>query len=137
MTPGPDLFVATRSYDLPPKWDGRPVDWSEWRPARELFICPPPPREPCRECKSTAPSLFNVGVVQPLPGETFEVDRVKRTKSGREYVSGKVAKPAWPLVRLHLFRCPDCLHDTVFDTVTDEWWDLDPSDYEPEGSRAP
>ena len=108
-----DLFSLTRTHDLPPKWDGRVVAWSTWHPARELFICPPPKPEPCRACKSTAPSTFTAGVVHPLAGETVMVDRVKTTVSGREYVAGKMAKAAWPVVRLHLFRCTDCGHDVV------------------------
>ena len=27
-------------------------------------------------------------------------------------------------------RCSDCGHDAVWDTVTDQWWDLDDRDYQ-------
>jgi hypothetical protein len=40
------------------------------------------------------------------------------------------------LRRLDAIRCQDCRHDQVWDTDTDEWWDLDHTDYGTEGSTA-
>lgn len=81
---------------------------------------------------------MSVGVVHPLPGETVQVDRVKRTRSGREYLSGteKMARLAHPVVRLTAFRCPTCLLDNVWDQFENQWWELDSSDYQDDGSYA-
>lgn len=61
---------------------------------------------PCSQCKSTRPQETAYGYRDNIPGV------------------------------LVAFRCPDCLHDVVVDPHTDEWWDLDDSDYGPEGSTA-
>lgn len=79
--------------DLPPKWDGRRVDWSEWN-TDPMFVCgrPQPPAPRCEGCGSAARQAASRGTVYPLDGEMFETHepRVKRTRSGREYVAGTV-----------------------------------------------
>lgn len=136
-----DLFTATREHDLPPRWDGRTVTWEPWRAPADMFVCPPARgrgRDRCTRCGSTAAQALTAGIVHPLPGDTVATDRVRRTsRTGREYVSGTMAVPAWPVIRLHAFRCPHCLHDTVWDCEQDQWWDLDPGDYGPDGSTDP
>lgn len=140
---GPDLFAITRTHDLPPRWDGRRVEWEGWRDQHDVFVCGPAARrvDLCQRCSSQKRPVTNIGVVHPLPGETFPVESTitKRTRSGREYTKTlpPVNKPAWPLVQLHVFRCQDCRHDTVWDTSADEWWDLDPTDYDDTGSDRP
>ena len=134
MTPDPERRVAMHQQtrltlwarnDLPPKWDGRRVDWSEWH------------TDPMFACGRPAPSL---GTVYPLDGETFETHepRVKRTRSGREYEAGTttVARRARPGVRLVASRCPDCGLDTVVDRTSghQQVWTLDESDYGDAGS---
>lgn len=55
----PDL---TTTFDLPPKWDGRPVIWDEvWDEAPRLFICPPPKDQHTCNCGSTWSPLMKTG----------------------------------------------------------------------------
>lgn len=115
MTDGLDLFAATREHDLPPKWDGAATSWGDWDEMGTV-LCSKVKREPCDRCGSTTQPRVAVGFTIP-------------TRSG-------------PVVhlherRLHAFRCPGCLHDTVWDMSTGEWWDLDPTDYDDEGSNPP
>ena len=129
--------------DLPPKWDGRRVDWSEWN-TDPMFVCgrPQPPAPRCEGCGSAATQAASRGTVYPLDGEIFETHepRVKRTRSGREYVAGTVtvARRARPGVRLFASRCPDCGLDTVvgYTSEPEQVWTLDESDYGDEGSTA-
>ena len=128
--------------DLPPKWDGRRVDWSEWDTA-PIFVCPPPTAPRCEGCGSAARQATSRGTVYPLDGDMFETHepRVKRTRSGREYVAGTVtvARRARPGVRLFASRCPDCGLDTVVDYTSEpeQVWTLDESDYGDAGSVPP
>lgn len=140
-----DLLTLVREYDLPLKWDGRRVVWRGWTdPYAGVFICGrrgATNRTVCTGCGSTEPCVMNIGTVHPLPDETFTsrplVERT--TKSGRVYVKdgAPVTRAAWPVIRLCVFRCPGCKQDSVWDTTTGEWWDLDHTDYGPEGSNAP
>ena len=133
-----------RRHDLPPRWDGRIVRWSEWDTS-PAFVCGPrgPVRASrCEGCGSTASNATSRGTVYPLAGEMFEKHepRVKRTRSGREYVAGTVTVARWarPGVRLFASRCPDCGLDTVVDYTSEpeQVWTLDESDYGDEGSIA-
>ena len=144
-------FVGTQTRltlwarnDLPPKWDGRRVDWSEWN-TDPMFVCgrPQPTAPRCEGCGSAARQAASRGTVYPLDGEMFETHepRVKRTRSGREYVAGTVtvARRARPGVRLFASRCPDCGLDTVVDYTSEpeQVWTLDESDYGDAGSVPP
>ena len=128
--------------DLPPKWDGRRVDWSEWD-TDPIFVCPPPTAPRCEGCGSAARQVTSRGTVYPLDGEMFETHEplVKRTRSGREYEAGTttVARRARPGVRLVASRCPDCGLDTVVDRTSghQQVWTLDESDYGDAGSVHP
>lgn len=121
----PDLLVQSREHDLPPKWDGHPVEWDGWSEASDIFICPPPGDEPCHMCGSVRRGLITGGTVTADWPDGVAAIRQARL---RERVT------RW---RLSVFRCPDCRHDTVWDMRTDQWWDLDHSDYGPDGSNAP
>ena len=153
MTPDPERRVAMHQQtrltlwarnDLPPKWDGRRVDWSDWDTSA-VFICGPTRarQQRCEGCGSTASRATSLGTVYPLDGETFETHepRVKRTRSGREYEAGTttVARRARPGVRLFASRCPDCGLDTVVDRTSghQQVWTLDESDYGDAGSVHP
>lgn len=133
MRKQPQLTLWARN-DLPPKWDGRRVDWSEWD-TDPIFVCQPPTAPRCEGCGSAARQATSRGTVYPLDGEMFETHepRVKRTRSGREYVAGTVAvaRRARPVVRLFASRCPDCGLDTVVDYTSEpeQVWTLDESDY--------
>lgn len=106
------------AYQLPARWDGRDVEWRAWTSTEGIVMCPPPPRQPCEQCRSTAAPWMNTGIVRP-PATPGVVN----------------LRPS--LALLSAFRCPDCLLDTVWDRDTDEWWTLDASDYGPEGSDDP
>ena len=137
----PRLTLWVRN-DLPPKWDGRRVDWSEWD-TDPIFVCPPPTAPRCEGCGSAARQVTSRGTVYPLDGEMFETHEplVKRTRSGREYEAGTttVARRARPGVRLFASRCPDCGLDTVVDRTSghQQVWTLDESDYGDAGSVHP
>ena len=108
-----DLFTATRPHDLPPKWDGFTVEWGAWENTPNVFICPPIKNAGC-ECGSTAKLTQNSGSVT-ITG----IPRIgRRTNAHRRF--------------LYVYRCPDCLRDSVWDGTG--WFDLDPDDYSDEGS---
>ena len=131
-----DLAALPTVHDLPPKWDGRAVRWDPWvkvwssgrlhAPAADLA---------CAGCGLIDDPWRATGWVVPLPGETFTVDAVRHTRSGRSYVSGATQVQAYPLSCLHATRCPSCGRDEVHDTRTGETWVLGPEDYGPDGSR--
>lgn len=107
----PALFDAlwTRKHDLPVSWDGEPVRWEAWEPDN-IFLCPPG-RARDRVCAGCG------------------LERPKAITTGR-YTSGKLG-------RLSASRCTACGHDTVYDTITKQAWDLDGHDYGDKGSTEP
>lgn len=118
-----DLLTLSRDHDLPPKWDGHPVEWEGWRDSIDVFICPPPrDREPCEACGCIGKPVMNSGTVT-----VHWPDSV--TAIGRTRLRERVSRS-----RLTVFRCTQCRHDTVLDHNTDQWWDLDYTDYGPDGS---
>lgn len=133
-----DLLTMLREHDLPPRWDGRLVTWSGWTPQPPAFICPPPPLGDtcCPACGSIAPRSQNRGLVAHSPRTTREQlddDAENRRRLGS--LSHK--RKRLDTLRLYAFRCPDCRHDQVLDLETDEFWDLDHTDYGDEGSVRP
>lgn len=106
-------------------WQG----WSE-TPTSMRFHSP---KERCDHCRSEQEPMVNLGLLHPKPGETFEVERSRRLRSGRQWTE-LVDVSAWPVIHLAAFRCPECRCDQVHDSRDDSWWDLDPSDYADEGS---
>lgn len=110
-------------HDLPPRWDGRTVEWRGWTNTPPVMCPRVSYREPCVKCGSTSQPIINRGAVWTTPGETASISRA-RLEQGR-HLAGN----------LHAFRCPNCRHDTVLDSLTDgNWWDLDEADYTDEGS---
>ena len=96
-----------RAHDLPPKWDGRPVEWEpEWQ-RDNLFICPPTAAPPCPGCGRVADRSHRTGTVTTDVGFRW---------------------------RLTAYRCVHCGHDEVHDHATDTTWGLDTSDYGDAGS---
>ena len=132
-----------RRHDLPPRWDGRIVHWSEWDTSPTLMCGPRGPvrASRCEGCGSTASNATSRGTVYPLAGDTYESEQpiVKRTRSGREYQAGvQVVTANWrhPVTSLVAFRCLGCGLDEVVDMGTGECWTLDDLDYGDEGSTA-
>lgn len=116
------LELWPRDHDLPPRWDGLPVDWGEWDDSGRGFVCPPPRPQCCDRCGSPRPRLFNVGRIWTDPGTAPPAIGVARLRRGRHLV-GVIAA----------FRCPDCEHDSVLDHH-EKSWDLDDTDYTDKGS---
>lgn len=96
-----------RSHDLPPRWDGHPIDWTGWQsPTRSSAAYHAPP-DACESCgiEDSQPKM-NIGTIRDVSG------------------GGKLVA----------FRCSECGNDVVWDWSTNAWWDLDPTDYSDEGS---
>lgn len=131
-----DLLTLAREFDLPPKWNGLLVSWSGWEPQIPATICPPPKtRDCCSACASPHPPATNRGYVATSPLVTPAMLRRNEEQRAALPLRERHHVPSLALFRLHAFRCQDCRHDVVWDTDTDEWWDLDHTDYGPEGSR--
>ncbi|XBB66883.1 hypothetical protein ABFU82_22665 [Nocardioides sp. WV_118_6] len=112
---------SDRTHDLPPAWDGLPVEWRGWIAAATTLSYHLPLEETaCRRCGSLNEQLLNVGVIDHGP-------------------RGDARDPEEPRhhVRLFAFRCPDCRHDQVLDQDDDQLWDLDETDYGDDGSVPP
>jgi hypothetical protein len=50
-------------HDLPPRWNGRVVEWEGWKMPAPVFVCPPPRAECCPNCGSLTEQPVNCGVV--------------------------------------------------------------------------
>lgn len=119
----PGLELWPREHDLPPRWDGLPIEWDQWREPPTVFLCPPP-RQPehCDHCGSTAPQSMSIGRIWTDPATAPPAISRARMRRGRHLVGIITA-----------FRCDDCTHDTVLDP-SGVLWDLDITDYSDEGS---
>lgn len=104
-----------RAHDLPPLWDGRAVQWSDWTDERlpSLVFHVPADHWACTGCGWIRDTeLRAVGTLMPPDG----------------------VAAMYPCVRLIVRRCPGCRLDEVTDIVTGEVWDLDATDYASTGS---
>lgn len=112
-----EFLPHARLHQLPPRWDGGTVEWSEWQVDHSslrfhtLFGC-------CPWCGTLAERVHAVGKVRADAPRTVLVGR---SRSG------------YQLGRLHAYRCTACMHDQVEDLVG-VTWDLDDDDYGDEGS---
>lgn len=121
--------------DLPPFWDGAKVTWDAWSDVRSSLAYHLKPEDmACDKCGAVDESLIAWGLRPPVEA-TYGTTRTKTTKSGRKYAIA-CEVPAWGVRDIYAARCRHCGHDRVTDTRTDEVWDLDESDYAPEGSYA-
>lgn len=121
-----DLLTLAREHDLPPRWDGHPVTWTSWGPVPAAFLCPPPAGPRCPSCHTDAGQLHAAGTIL----------RELRTSSTGSTGSVVRARTGGPLGRLDVFRCTGCQLDTVHDQ-DGGIWDLDATDYGPNGSQPP
>lgn len=121
-------------HDLPPSWDGVPVEWSTWSQDRTTIIHHAPPEQmACDQCGAVDEAMFSFGTRPPPDGATFSTTITKTTRSGHQYESRRDV-PAWPVMDLVAARCRHCWHDVVTDQRTGERWDLEEEDYGPTGS---
>lgn len=106
MTGQETLELWPRDHDLPPRWDGHPVEWGEWSCTGDVFICPPPRDKGCEYCGSLRPRRMCLGRIRAV---------------------GAV---------IAAFRCPDCERDYVIDGLGADakTWHLDDTDYTDNGS---
>ncbi len=117
------LDLWPRDHDLPPRWDGLPVQWSDWSDTTGVVICPPPPRpERCEHCGTTAAPQINIGRI--WTDQASAPPAVGRARlRGHRHLVGLITA----------FRCPQCEHDSVRDP-DGQMWDLDDTDYTDDGS---
>lgn len=113
------MSAPTRLHDLPPLWDGRPVQWSDWtdqggmEARTTLVFHVPADHWACTGCGWIRDTeLRAVGTLMPGNGVT----------------------DLYPHVRLVVRRCPGCHLDEVTDLDTGQVWDLDDTDYGHAGS---
>lgn len=125
---------------LPVSWDGRALQWGSWEQTSLVFLCDRSKRKnglthpECSACGSIRPALRAVALRSPLPTDTIDGDYLRTHRNGRPVYAQEPA-PAYRDLIAH--RCLDCGHDSVVDMRTGEAWDLDETDYGPEGSNAP
>ena len=112
-----------RQHDLPPRWDGLPVEWGEWSSTEGMFICPPP-RDTCGRCGTVQPPRIALGRIWTDPQTAPAAIGRARLQRGRHLVA-----------ILSAFRCVVCEHDHVLDG-DGQAWDLDETDYTDAGSWA-
>jgi len=122
------LTLWSRDHDLPPRWDGLPVEWSEWSDTSAIFICGRAARRPerCGHCGSIRSPLIASGRIwADWPPATVPLMGRTRLAGGRRLVANIAA-----------FRCPDCQRDHVIDGLGSgaQTWLLDETDYRDEGS---
>ncbi|QDG87138.1 hypothetical protein [Pseudarthrobacter sp. NIBRBAC000502770] len=129
------LRLARSRHDLPLLWDGVPVTWDAWSDYRStLPLHVPADKMACHECGAVDESLIAWGI-RPPAESTFTTTTTKTTRSGHKY-EAQVEVPAYPVHDIYAARCRHCGHDVVTDTRTNETWDLDETDYGPEGSTG-
>lgn len=117
------LDLWPRRHDLPPRWDGLPVEWRDWNTPGATFLCPPPRHDRrCDTCRSTAEPRTAVGRIYTDPTTAPRAIGRAHLENGRHLIGVLTA-----------CRCPDCGHDTVTDPAG-RVWDLDPTDYGDDGS---
>lgn len=114
-----ELELWPRQHDLPPRWDGLPVEWGEW--SDHPIVCGQWKSEKCTHCGSLRDSRINLGRIW-----------AERTDSLRTINRA----PRALVANIAAFRCPDCGHDRVVDGLGPDaqTWDLDPTDYTDDGS---
>ena len=117
------LDLWPREHDLPPRWDGLPVQWSQWSDTSGVMICPPPPQpERCTHCATTEAPMITIGRIWTEKATAPTAIGPARLRNGKHLVG-----------LLTAFRCPVCEHDHVVDPNGDSW-DLDDTDYTDDGS---
>lgn len=95
-----------REHDLPPYWDGQPVQWRDWQHLHTTLIYHQPlEHTACEQCAVLDHRASCVGTLRTVPPQT-----------------------------LLALRCTHCKLDTVVNINTHEQWTLDASDYTAEGS---
>lgn len=104
-----------------PEHGGRRVVWQPWEQPRTFVCGPGVGANTCEECGFAGWLLVAVGEVQPAAGDTFTSHEKRSRRTGRMYgVDHQV--PAWPVLQLVAFRCPQCALVAVYDTGDGTGW---------------
>ena len=130
-------LAHSRAHDLPPLWDGRRVDWSEWQEVgpTSMVFHGWPDEMACTGCGWIPETkLHAIGRLHPEPGATFTVPKTVGSKRRLGTYTRNVEVTAWPVARLSVRRCSGCGVDEVTDIETGEVWDLEGADYTDAGS---
>lgn len=140
-----DLLTMLREHDLPPRWDGRAVAWDGWEyvPPSSMTMWHSRGRDVCEGCGMPDTER---GLPCWSTNKGYRADSARLTHD--DYAAEEAARARLPFtlggkmprhwwIELHAFRCHHCQLDTVWDTVTGEWWTLDHTDYGAEGSSPP
>lgn len=130
------LSVLTgREHDLPPRWDGRPVQWDDWSEPvwTTLDWHLGDEWRACTGCGAIDQRETCMGRVQALPGDTRMVAVVRYTRSGHRYERTE-ERSSLVFAELTAMRCRHCNADVVLDHGRAEVWELDASDYGAAGS---
>lgn len=134
------LGSPTSFPPLPQRWDGDRYEWADWQDhvpsSLDIHRAIDGQAYRCAGCGTSTHPYFATGRRHPSLGEMFAVDRIKRTRSGSEYITTEY-EPAHTIVNLHATRCGWCGHTEVYDETSDELWTLDDTDYGPTGSTRP
>lgn len=105
------LPPAAEWLDLPPFWDGEPVQWDPWKNIRTTLAL-------------------------HLPADALACDKCGTVDEPATCWGSRPAYPGpHPIRDLSAARCRHCGHDVVTDHRTDQTWDLEPEDYGPAGSH--
>ncbi len=101
---------APQTHDLPPAWDGVPVTWTDWelQPDTTMRFHDVAGDGLCAKCGTLGRQLTCRGTTDVHPG----------------------------VIRFVTNRCLHCGHDVVLDLHDDTFYDLEPTDYGPDGSWA-
>ena len=124
-----DTLPIPRDHDLPPRWDGMPVEWGGWHTPPEPTHAAEP--DPCDRCGAFGPWLMNRGTIWTDPN-------IVRT-IGRPGVRGSGGHGRWGrhiIATLYAFRCTQCGADEASILGSHDVWVLDESDYTDAGSYA-
>lgn len=124
-------------HDLPPFWDGERVKWEPWSTGAQIIICPPPPLTAiaCDQCGVIDQTKTLLCFGKRLETGEQQTSELRQLPSGNSYTR-TTTRPPRHVRDLVAYRCPHCGHDRVWDKRTDDWWDLEPHDYEDTGSTA-
>lgn len=113
----------TRFFDLPPKWDGLPVEWEDgWSVLSTTFNI----------CRSR---LNGSRILEEDPEVCSGCGMVRQTSTRSGTITYRMGKQT-RYRRLTAFRCVRCGHDQIVElTPTGVMcWDLDAEDYTEAGS---
>ncbi|MHC9879743.1 hypothetical protein ACQX06_04100 [Corynebacterium diphtheriae] len=107
------MCILDLLHRVPPRWDGREIEWEDWEPAP--IVCGSASNA-CDSCGCTSGGIVRKGHVEQA-----------EERDGNVVPLHSKAK-----THLTLFRCTGCANTSVWDGQ--QFWELDEQDYATEGS---